>query len=269
MNRYLILKMALLFALTPYVAKAQVGINALNPKALFHFDGKNDNNPTADPTTVQQLNDIVITKEGKVGFSHIAPVTSLDIYSPTNGAIKIKDGTQKPGYYLTSDDNGVGTWTTMDATKKVVIGAFLNNIIIDTKLLTSTNGVYSSGTSIKGLTKGKWAISFGATFTSTSTTNRTWLKIFLSSANLAKAYTGFSLIGPSTEPAIGGIIFPQAIKGSNHGELSLITGTVIINVTADVLPELFLLLQDTGLNNSYIYSTTSYENYLYAIPIGS
>ncbi|MFP3533984.1 hypothetical protein SB763_32005, partial [Burkholderia sp. SIMBA_042] len=46
----------------------------------------------------------------RVGIGTVTPTNTLDIRSTTSGAVKIQDGTQKAGYILTSDSNGVGTW---------------------------------------------------------------------------------------------------------------------------------------------------------------
>lgn len=43
------------------------------------------------------------------GLRHVATNT-LELYSASNGALKIVDGTQSNGYVFTSDANGLGTW---------------------------------------------------------------------------------------------------------------------------------------------------------------
>lgn len=86
----------------------QVGINTPNPKAVFHVDASKDNPSTGDPSTVQQGNDFAITTSGKVGIGTINPETSLEI---ANGTIKIVNGSQANGKVLTSNENGVGTWS--------------------------------------------------------------------------------------------------------------------------------------------------------------
>ena len=52
-----------------------------------------------------------ITSAGNVGIGLTAPSTNLHIYGTQSGAFRLEDGTQSyPGYVLTSDENGVGTW---------------------------------------------------------------------------------------------------------------------------------------------------------------
>lgn len=91
---------------------AQVGINTPNPQAPFHVDGAKDNSQTGTPTIIQQNNDFVVTSTGNVGLGTTTPGTKLTIENGNNnGAIKIADGTQGAGKVLTSDANGVGTWS--------------------------------------------------------------------------------------------------------------------------------------------------------------
>jgi hypothetical protein len=52
-----------------------------------------------------------ITSAGNVGIGLTAPSTKLHIFGTQSGAFRLEDGTQSyPGYVLTSDENGVGTW---------------------------------------------------------------------------------------------------------------------------------------------------------------
>jgi hypothetical protein len=52
-----------------------------------------------------------ITSTGNVGIGLTAPSTKLHIFATQSGAFRLEDGTQSyPGYVLTSDANGVGTW---------------------------------------------------------------------------------------------------------------------------------------------------------------
>lgn len=63
------------------ILSAQVGINTNVPQTPFHIDGAKDN-PTAlgsSPTTSQQLNDVVVTKEGRLGIGTISPTTSVEV----------------------------------------------------------------------------------------------------------------------------------------------------------------------------------------------
>jgi len=84
----------------------------------------------------------------------------------TNGALQIKDGTQQLGYVLTSDDNGLATWSS------TVTTAFANNWSTYTGTLTnpftSTTGVntQATGTSVVIPAKGWYFFRAGITIQS-------------------------------------------------------------------------------------------------------
>lgn len=73
------------------LAFSQVGINTENPQQLFHTDGKSSadttNPTTGTPTAEQQIDDVVITNQGRVGIGTIAPSEKLEV----NGKTKIND----------------------------------------------------------------------------------------------------------------------------------------------------------------------------------
>ena len=52
-----------------------------------------------------------ITSEGFVGVGLTGPSTKLHVYATQSGAFRLQDGTQGNGYILTSDSNGVASWT--------------------------------------------------------------------------------------------------------------------------------------------------------------
>lgn len=52
-----------------------------------------------------------ITSTGNIGIGTSSPSTKLHISATQSGAFRLQDGTQANGYILTSDSNGVGTWT--------------------------------------------------------------------------------------------------------------------------------------------------------------
>jgi hypothetical protein len=57
-------------------------------------------------------NDITKTiLKGNVGIGLTGPSTKLHIYATQSGAFRLQDGTQAAGYILTSDVNGVASWT--------------------------------------------------------------------------------------------------------------------------------------------------------------
>ena len=60
------------------------------------------------PTYTEKMR---ITSGGNVGIGLTAPSTTLHVYATQSGALRLEDGTQGNGYILTSDANGVATWT--------------------------------------------------------------------------------------------------------------------------------------------------------------
>jgi len=52
-----------------------------------------------------------ITSTGNIGIGLTGPSTKLHVFGTQSGAFRLQDGTQASGYILTSDSNGVGTWT--------------------------------------------------------------------------------------------------------------------------------------------------------------
>ena len=63
------------------------------------------------PTTSPVPERMRINVSGNVGIGTASPSTTLHIFATQSGAFRLQDGTQSyPGYVLTSDANGVGTW---------------------------------------------------------------------------------------------------------------------------------------------------------------
>lgn len=80
-----IIKLSVL--LSPLLITAQVGINTSDPKAMFHIDGNKDNGTTAN--FLQQLNDFVVTKDGKVGIGTTTPIDLLTMVGNGNADVNI------------------------------------------------------------------------------------------------------------------------------------------------------------------------------------
>ena len=54
---------------------------------------------------------LYVNSSGNFGLGTVSPSTKLHIFATQSGAFRLEDGTQSyPGYVLTSDANGVGTW---------------------------------------------------------------------------------------------------------------------------------------------------------------
>ena len=109
-----------------------------------------------DTRCVETLNYTgVITYQGKVGIGTVLPTEKLDII----GKIKITDGTQGVGKVLTSDANGLATWTNINQSQWATSGSNISyttgnvgigttSIPSQTKLIVKESG--SSSTSWRG-----------------------------------------------------------------------------------------------------------------------
>lgn len=165
------------------LALSQVGINTKNVSALFHIDGKGDNNTI--PTTSQTDNDFVITSNGYVGIGTINPTVKLEIKTAgtTSNIItgfKLADGSQGEGKFLVSDAQGVGSWKaaintrlTWDSNRKFTIphtGIYLITLYLDDNNTTNAytnkwaNPILDNGTRFNGValyseTRGNYLIS--------------------------------------------------------------------------------------------------------------
>ncbi|MBP2619618.1 hypothetical protein [Chryseobacterium jejuense] len=253
------------FLLLPFalciLVKAQVGISTSYPQGTFHVDGAKDNPSDSGPSIIQQSNDFIVTSAGNVGIGTITPATKIDIISSNPGAIKIADGTQGESKVLMSDADGVGTWNTLNSSKATIQGVFPA-----TSQTINSNGSGVRGTGVKiSLTKGKWIINAGLTIESQIASQRIWLHAYLSSSQNARTTTGFELLGPAgANSTYAGVIFPR-IDVSGDGKFSLLAGSQIINVTSDNV-DVWIVIENRP-TNTWAYSTGSFENYFYAIPI--
>lgn len=70
--------------------KAQVGINTVSPRGVFHIDGGKDTPSSGVPTTAQEINDFIVLADGKVGIGVVEPQKSLDI-NANNDAIRARN----------------------------------------------------------------------------------------------------------------------------------------------------------------------------------
>lgn len=97
-----------LYLLPLSISFAQVGINTITPAGIFHLDGKQDNTGT-DPK--RYTNDFVIDNKGNVGIGTTTPQARLDLQADTTyGAIRMVDGTQRPGRVFMADASGNAFW---------------------------------------------------------------------------------------------------------------------------------------------------------------
>lgn len=140
-----------------HLAFAQIGLNTPNPQAMFHLDGKKNNEISGPVSPANQSDDVVITADGYIGIGNNIPTTSLDIKTtgtpalPVSG-IKIADGAQNENYVLTSDANGNGLWKPAKLT--VIRG--VNGPGIDFPFMVTNDAVYTG--SYIDLPPGKWLV---------------------------------------------------------------------------------------------------------------
>ncbi len=93
------LVISLLSLITNYYKGQGIGINTVNPIGILHTDGAKDNPTTGNNfSTNQQLNDVIITKDGKLGAGNISPNSKLDLRNAANGAIGIGNTTLTANY---------------------------------------------------------------------------------------------------------------------------------------------------------------------------
>ena len=281
MNKYIIL----LGFLCGLSANAQVGVNTTNPQQVFHIDGKSSSatiNPASGaPTSVQQLDDVVVTKQGFIGIGTTTPSTRVEINSSTAGAIKIVDGTEGDRKVLISDANGVGTWQMPSVLKETVKGTFYRDPSSNAEIPTTSD---DSGVSYKylnadiKLTKGKWIVFAGNTLKSNiANGDIVWTHIYLSSSksNSSIDHVGFDHLGPAkNNTSYAGQLhgFRSATPNGPDND-NFLSGASLINVTVDNLT-LYLMIENqattvNGVNTGRKWHTTSgfWENYFYAIPI--
>lgn len=266
---------------------AQVGVNTNNPQQKFHVDGRDTStttNPsTGAPTVAQQVDDVVITKDGYVGTGITNPTRRLDINNgTTNGAIKIVDGTQGLGKVLVSNADGIGQWVMPNALKSVIVGTFTPGI----RSSDGTGGYKYSNVSIK-LAKGIWMVNLGLTIKSFIRSNDgQWVHFKLSSSNTGLSNTGWLNLGTAgNNTSYAGTLFGSAIYNSSNAfqyyeanSNNYINGSNIIEVT-DPEVTLYLMIENfpnrtmpagtTAANAGVVwqFDTGNWENYFYANPL--
>jgi hypothetical protein len=113
--KQLILSFSLLCGLSLSTARAQLGIQTVNPQGRLHIDGATTpatvNPPSGSVSPEQASDDIVIDANGRIGAGLAAPAAGIDLISDTpGGALRIQDGTESQGNFLFSSSNGTGFW---------------------------------------------------------------------------------------------------------------------------------------------------------------
>lgn len=107
-------KLVIVSILLSTLTYAQVGVGTSNPSAGLDVISKGNTNATKALEINNAANTEMVTvlDNGNVGIGNPIPATKLDINNGTTlGAIKIVDGSQGVGKVLTSDANGIGSWS--------------------------------------------------------------------------------------------------------------------------------------------------------------
>ena len=95
----------------------------------------------------------LVANSDKVGIGLTAPSTKFHIYATQSGAFRLQDGTQNSGYLLTSDSNGVGSWTS-SSNLNLITGSGSTNYVpkwTSTTGLSSTSSIYIDGNGNVGI----------------------------------------------------------------------------------------------------------------------
>lgn len=170
-------KLLMVLLLLGSLAYAQVGVGTDSPSAGLDVVSKGNTNATKALEINNSSNTEMVTvlDNGNVGIGNTAPSTKLDINNGTiAGAIKIVDGSQGAGRVLTSDANGVGTWSPTPATALYFLSTSTGNgnpefAGTNNPVPGSPNPGGSSSTTTRYLTNGSAGIrNLGPTTASTS-----------------------------------------------------------------------------------------------------
>ncbi|MBF6642922.1 hypothetical protein [Chryseobacterium indologenes] len=257
-------------------ATAQIGVNTPNPKAMFHLDGKKNNETSGNVSPANQADDVVMTDNGFVGIGNNNPVTSLDIKTTGTSAapvprIKIADGAQNANYVLTSDSNGNGTWKPVRLT--VVRG--VNGLGINIPF-NFTNTFQYTGSYID-LPPGKWLVTVqqlvlpaGAVLTGDQWM---WLRTsFSDDPNVAVGgLATYSTDLTESPTLVSGLV--QGPTTSGLTRFSIIQGSLIINNSSGSLKRYKYIAgsnsvggAQTGATYFQSFGGDWSENIIYAVP---
>ncbi|GAA4154349.1 hypothetical protein GCM10022217_11260 [Chryseobacterium ginsenosidimutans] len=135
----------------------QVGINNANPSAGLDIvsTGNTSSSKALEVNNSSNTEMVTVLDNGNMGIGNTAPTTKLDINNGnTAGAIKIVDGTQGSGKVLTSDANGLATWSATPATALYFFSSSLYNGTTDFKGTTPPYANLTLGPNDRFLTTG-------------------------------------------------------------------------------------------------------------------
>ncbi|MFL9833976.1 hypothetical protein [Chryseobacterium terrae] len=215
------------------------------------------------------LNGSAAAPAGNIGIGTTNPATRLEVNNgTTNGAIKIVDGTEGAGKVLTSDANGVGTWRSSASFKSVVLGVFPSANVTTTSNLNSGSTDQQKYTGVYiDLEPGKWIVNAGLTIYVFEPNLTHWEHVYLSNSQTSIVQNDFQNFGPGSNVAFAGKISNGPTGGVDtdpQRQANFVTGSAVINVTTAT--RIYMLLENKP-TNYWSYSTTAWENYLYAVPV--
>ncbi|MGV0924495.1 hypothetical protein [Empedobacter tilapiae] len=234
MKKHLVILMSLFSSVTLF---SQVGINTENPQQLFHTDGKSSaatTNPTTGvPSVAQQVDDVVITNQGRVGIGVITPTQSLDV----NGRTRIRNTdilTSTTVSPIFVDENGLVGKANISPQSQI---AFFTS----TSTLTFTPSNYNTGSDqIVPITSSNQSLNtINATIPSTGN-----IRINQSGNYLIGASLNFGLRSPATDAKI---FMALNIDVSRNG------GTSWTSISG--ARPIFVLYWSAGMNQSYTLPT--------------
>ncbi|SHF80324.1 hypothetical protein [Dysgonomonas macrotermitis] len=154
----------------------QIGINTeqISNNLILHIDPKANNDTSGSLTSGITDDDIVVSKDGKVGIGTITPQAKFHLESLTTGSIlRIDDGAQQVNRILYSDNTGKGLWK--DYTPIAILGQFST---VNTSIPHTTSSIFVNTGITLDLPPGRWLVLVTIIFdvVSTGTTERAWFK---------------------------------------------------------------------------------------------
>lgn len=265
-----------LFMGITHLAFAQVGVNTPNPQAMFHLDGKKNNENSGPVSPANQADDVVMTSNGYIGIGNNNPVTNLDIKTTGTSAtpvpgIKIADGAQNENYVLTSDADGNGQWKPAKLTViRGVNGAGINISFMETATTSKYTGSYID------LPPGKWLVTVQQLIipTGAALTSDQWMWLRTSFSDDPNVAPGD--IAPYSTDLSSPSIVSGLIQGPTSAKtrFSMLQGSLVINNSSGTVKRYKYIAGNNeveGAQTSATYfdrfgSGLFGENVIYAVP---